>query len=345
MPDFSSALCRRRIVLGAVFAVVAGGLSLPGPLRAQASVPAEPVKVVATFSILGDMVREIGGDRVQITTLVGPEQDAHGYEPRPQDVLALRNAQVVVANGLGFETWLDDLKASAGFDGVLVVASQHARLRRAGGAGEQEHDDHGHEKHGHDKHAHEKHDHDKHEHHHEGEDDPHAWQDLQNGQRYVEAIAQGLAQSDPAGAGYYAQRANDYRQRMQALDDTLRQQLGALPAERRKVVSSHDAFGYFADAYGITFIPVSGLAGKAEVSARGIARLVDTVKKEKVSGVFVESGSSSRLVEQIARETDAVVGGTLYSDALARPGHPADTYLGIFRWNAEQLLQVLGTRP
>ena len=310
---------------------------------------AEPLKVVASFSILGDIVREVGGDDVSLTTLVGPDGDAHGYEPTPGDARKLAEARVLVVNGLDFETWLPRLTKASGFGGLTVTASQGVAPRKFAGHGGG-HDD-GHEKghdHGHDAgHDHDDdHDHDQghghdHGHHHHGDADPHAWQNLANGVIYARNVAEGLAAADPARAQAYRQRADAYVARLQALDASVRKTFDAIPAARRKVVTSHDAFGYFGDAYGVTFIPAMGVSTDAEPSAREVAGIIEQVRREQVPAVFVENISSPKLVQQIARETGAKVGGTLYSDALSKPGQPGATYLEMFEWNARQLAAAL----
>jgi len=301
-------------------------LALAAP--AGAAQAARPLQAVASFSILGDMVREVGGPDVQVSVLVGPDGDAHEYEPTPGDVKTLAAAQALFVNGLAFEAWLPGLVKSSGFKGRTVVASQGVAPRRFE-AGE----DHGHDGHDHG------HDHDQaHSH---GDLDPHAWQNLANGVIYVRNIAEGLAAADPAHAEAYRRRAEAYAARLQALDASLRKTFAAIPAERRKVVTSHDAFGYFGEAYGVSFLPVAGISTDAEPSAGDVARLIEQVRREHVPAVFVENISSPRLVQQIARETGAKVGGTLYSDALSKPGRPAATYLEMFEWNASQLAAAM----
>ncbi|WP_251864335.1 metal ABC transporter substrate-binding protein [Achromobacter sp. Marseille-Q4962] len=299
-------------------------LALAAP--AGAAQAARPLQAVASFSILGDMVREVGGPDVQVSVLVGPDGDAHEYEPTPGDVKTLAAAQVLFVNGLAFEAWLPGLVKSSGFKGRTVVASQGVTPRRFE-AGE----DHGHDGH----------DHDHGQAHSHGDLDPHAWQNLANGVIYVRNIAEGLAAADPAHAEAYRRRAEAYAARLQALDASLRKTFAAIPAERRKVVTSHDAFGYFGEAYGVSFLPVAGISTDAEPSAGDVARLIEQVRREHVPAVFVENISSPRLVQQIARETGAKVGGTLYSDALSKPGRPAATYLEMFEWNASQLAAAM----
>lgn len=313
---------------------------------------AEPLKVVASFSILGDIVREVGGADISLTTLVGPDGDAHGYEPTPGDAKKLADARVLVVNGLDFETWLPKLTKASGFAGQTVTASKGVTPRKFAGHGDgHDHDhkdDHDHDhKDGHDhKHAHDDdhdhdHDHKSGHHHHHGDADPHAWQSLANGVIYARNVADGLAAADPEHAQAYRQRADAYIAKLQTLDASLRKTFAAIGADRRKVVTSHDAFGYFGDAYGVTFIPAMGVSTDAEPSAREVAAIIEQVRRDKVPAVFVENISSPKLVQQIARETGAKVGGTLYSDALSKPGQPGATYLEMFEWNARQLAAAL----
>jgi len=325
-PDFRSR--RRAVLLG-----LAGG-ALASAARAShidtrhlfadakpLLVQATPLPVVATFSILGDMTRQIGGEHIRLTTIVGPGVDAHSFEPAPQDIKALEGAKVLILNGIGFEGWLPRVIKASGFDGMQVLASRTASLRHLNET-EQQRSDPGHK-------------------HKDADIDPHAWQDLRNGMIYAQNIADGLSQADPAHRAYYQNRVKSYIAQMKKLDTEIRSGFAEIPESRRKVISSHDAFGYFADAYGIKFIPVVGLSNDAEPSAREVAAIIKQVKKEKVSGVFVESTASPKIVHQIARETGAKIGGTLYSDALARPDEPASTYLGMFSWNAGRLIYVL----
>ena len=323
----------------------------------------EPLRVVATFSILGDMVREVGGTDVQVDTLVGRNADAHEFEPSPADVRKLAAAQLVVANGLGFEPWLARLQQAAGYKGVTVLASAGVPTRRftelgACAAPARRHDrapachDHGGHQHG-DNHQ-DAHDHD-HDHDHDhapGEGskaghtepvDPHAWQSLPNAIIYVRNIAAALAQADPARAEVYQRRAADYTGRIKAMDARVRAAFAALPPERRRAVIAHDAFGYFGETYGITFIPAKGVSTAAEPSAAGVAAIIAQVRRDAVPALFVENIGNARLIEQIARETGARVGGRLYTDALAPVGQPADNYLSMFQHNVDAFMSALAT--
>lgn len=298
----------------------------------------QPLPVVASFSILQDLTRQVGGDLVSVSALVGPDGDAHVFEPTPQQARQLQQAKVLVANGLDFEGWLPRLKKAAGFQGQEIVASQGIAVRRLPkGQGHDHGRDHGADKTRHD-HNHE-HGH-GHAHNH-GPNDPHAWQDVKNAIVYVRNIAKGLAQADPTNAARYDQQATQYIARLTALDTSLRQRFAALPAERRSVVSTHDAFGYFAQAYGLRFVPVRGLSTESEPSARDMAALVKQVREERIGAIFVENISDPRLLEQLARETGAAMGGRLYSDALSPAGGPASTYIDMVETNAATLLKAL----
>ena len=287
--------------------LIVAGLML-SPLWAWANMP-----VVASFSILADITREVGGERVEVVSLVGPDQDAHVFQPKPADVKRLAAARVFVANGLGFEGWISRLSKSASFKGVTVTASNGIKPRAALD------EDDGHQ------HSHL---------------DPHAWHNPQNVLRYVDNITAGLSQADAAGAAYYRARADAYKQKVQALDSWAAQQFAAVAAPRRKVLTSHDAFGYFGERYQVRFMAPQGVSTDAEASAKAVAQLIRQVKKEQVKAVFFENMSDRRLIDQLAREAGARVGGKLYSDALsAQPG--GRSYLDMFRSNVEALRQSM----
>jgi len=320
----------RHIALGCVLAAAAG----------SATAQTARLNVVASFSILGDMVANVGGEDITLATIVGPDGDAHVFEPTPQNAKTLSNAQLLFVNGLEFEAWLPRLIQASGFKGVQAVASQG--ITPLAFSGHDAHDDDHEDEHDdHDDHEHD-HEH-EHEHGHShahGSHDPHAWQDLSLAQRYVDNIAQALAQADPQHAQNYRARAQAYNAQLAALDADIKTRMAQIPASARKVVTSHDAFGYFAHAYDVTFLSAAGISSQAEPSAQDLARLIDRIRAENIRAVFVENITSPRLIEQIARETGAKVGGVLYSDALsAQP--PANTYLGMMRWNADQILSAL----
>jgi len=300
---------------------------------AAGAAAAAPLKVVDSFSVLGDMVSEIGGDHIELATIVGPGGDVHAFEPTPQDVRTLAQARLLVVNGLGFEGWLPRLLAASGFAGRQVVASKGVAPRVLTQDEQDTHVSPGHDAGA----AHDQ----THRHVHAGVVDPHAWQSLANGMIYARNIADGLAKADPANAADYQSRAQRYIQQMKKLDAEVRQALGAIPAERRKVITSHDSLGYFGRDYGLRFISLMGISSEAEPSARDVAVIVDQIRKQDKAAVFLEGAVSPRLVRQIARETGAQVGGTLYTDALGAPDQPAGTYLGMFKWNAGQLIYAL----
>lgn len=307
---------------------------------APAAFAHEDLKVVASFSILGDMVREVAGDDVALTTLVGPDGDAHVYEPTPADVQAVAAADIVFVNGLDFEGWMPRLLEAAGFKGKMVVVSDGITPREWDG----EEEDHAHGEAGHD-HSHEAaeagHAHEHAEGHDHGEFDPHAWQDLRNGVVYVGNVARALAEADPDHAADYRKAGEAYAATLTSLDARIRAEIAAIPEARRKVVTSHDAFGYFGAAYGIIFIAPQGVSTEAEASAGDVAAIIEQIRAEKIPAVFVENITDPRLVEQIARETGAVVGGELYSDALSGPDGPAPTYVEMFEFNAAALTKAL----
>lgn len=280
---------------------------------------ADPLRVVASFSILGDLTQRIGGERIAVHTLVGADGDAHVYQPTPADARTLAQAQLVVVNGLGFEGWIDRLVKSSGYRGTVVRASLGIRtLKRV-------EDGHGHG------------DHD-----HEGGIDPHAWQDLTNGLRYVDNIAGALATVDPAGRDTYLANAAKYKQEIAALDGELKNAFKAIAKEKRKAVTTHDAFGYFSRAYGVAFIAPVGVNTDAEPSAADVGRIIKQIRREKIPAVFIESITDPRLIERIRQESGARVGGTLYSDSLSKADGPAPSYLEMMRYNAKTLIAALG---
>ena len=296
-------------------------------LAGAAAIPAHAAEgrlpVVATFSILGDVVQQVGGERIALTTLVGPDGDAHVFEPGPADARALAEARVLVVNGLGFEGWMERLEQAAGFSGTRVVASDGVVPRAMA---DDTHDE---------THAATDHDHDH------GALDPHAWQDVANVQLYVRNIAAALAAADPEGAAEYRSDAEAYLAALAALDREVRSTIAAVPVDRRTIVTSHDAFGYFAAAYGLTFLAPEGISTESEPSAADVAALIRQVREDRVQAVFVENITDVRMLEQIGRETGARIGGTLYSDALSPPDGPAATYIDMMRHNIRTLADAL----
>ena len=276
---------------------------------------AAPLKVVASFSLLGDLAREVGGDRIELHTLVGPDSDAHVYQPTPADAKTIAQAKLVIVNGLGFEGWIDRLIKSSGYRGSVVRASAGIKTLKL------KHDEHGH---GHD-----------------SDVDPHAWQDLANAQRYVDNIAQALAKADPAGQSVYLANAAQYKQAIATLDGELKTAFNAIAKDKRKVVTTHDAFGYFSRAYGIDFISPVGINTDAEPSAADVGRIIKQIRREKIPAVFMENISDPRLLERIRQESGARIGGVLYSDSLSKADGPAATYLAMMRHNAKTLASAL----
>ena len=325
-----------RSTLKSATALAAFTLSFP-----MASWAEEPIPVVATFSILGDMVERIGGEHIALTTLVGPDGDSHVYQPTPKAARSVAESDVLFLNGLDFEGWLERLAEAASFDGAMVVATNGVVPIAF-----DDHDDNDDEKHDdHDDHDdrddHDDEKHDDHAGHDHGAFDPHAWQSLENAVIYANNIAAGLAQADPENAGdYYANRAA-FVAEVEMLSADIEAMMKSLPADKRTVVTPHDAFGYFAATYDLTFVAPQGMSTESEVSAGDVAALITQIREESISAVFIESITDNRMMEQIANETGATIGGTLYSDALSAKSGPASTYLDMMRHNATTLFDAL----
>jgi zinc/manganese transport system substrate-binding protein len=268
---------------------------------------ATPLPVVASFSILGDLVKVVGGDRVSVTTLVGPDEDAHVFEPKPSDAKAIAQSKLLVVNGLGFEPWATKLARAAAYKGLTVVASQGVKGRTMA-------DEHGH-----------------------AEGDPHAWQNPNNVVLYVRNIAAALAQADPEGAGLFEARADAYAKELQELDAWAKTQFATIPLAKRKVITSHDAFGYFAAQYQITFLAPQGVSTDAEPSAKGVAKLIRQIQREKIRAVFVENMGNPKLIAQLSQDAGVTLGAALYADALSGPDQPGATYLDMVRHNVRAL--------
>jgi len=269
------------------------------------------LRVVASFSILADFVANVGADRVDLETLVGPDSDAHVYTPSPADALRVRGAKVVFVNGLGFEGWMPRLIKASGGAAAIAVATNGIKPRRMPDA----------------------HDH--------GAIDPHAWQSVANAKIYIGNIRDALLGVDPSSSAAYRAAAEDYLTKLGALEEEVREAVERVPPEHRKVITTHDAFGYFADAYGIAFIAPQGVSTEAQPSAREVARIIDQIRRRRIPAVFLENISDPRLLERIATETGAKIGGTLYSDALTRPTGEAPTYIAMMRHNIRVLIQAL----
>ncbi|MDW5378600.1 zinc ABC transporter substrate-binding protein [Halomonas sp. HP20-15] len=330
-----------RIALG----LLCGALALG---TAGASQAREPLNVVTSFSVLADMVEQVGGEHVAVTSLVGPDSDSHVYSPSPADARRLAQADLVVFNGLQFEGWMNRLLDAGNYQGVTVTATDGIEPLAFtdadhGAPAEAEHADHDHDdadhehEHDHGEHAqHASHDeHAGHEHQH-GDLDPHAWLDVARAEQYVANIRDGLAEVDPQHAEDYRTAAQRYLEELDALDAEIRELMSAIPAGRRSVVTGHDAFEYFGEAYDVRFLSPVGLNTAAEPAAAELARLVDFIQKNQVKALFYENITSPALIRQLAEEADLKVAGTLYSGALASDGE-ASTYVGMMRHNAQTM--------
>ena len=287
-------------------------LAVALPASAQA-----PLKAVATFSILGDLLAEVAGDKVELSVVVGPDIDAHAYQPRPTDARALADAKMLVSNGLGFEGWIDRLAKAAPFKGRAIVATTGVATLKAGA-------DHAHgHSHGHS----------------QGQGpDPHCWQDVQRARTYVANIAKGLAEADPPNAASYRERAQAFDRRLADLDAWVKAEIARVPADKRRAITGHDSFRYFASAYGVTFRSPRGYNTSSEPSARDVAALIRDVREQRIKALFVENMTNPGLIDQIARESGAVVGPRLYTDALSGPDGPAPTYEKMMRHNVTALV-------
>jgi len=272
------------------------------PLRAE-----DRINVVASFSILADFARNAGGERVRVTSLVGPNGDVHVYTPTPADARTIADARLVVVNGLGLEGWLPRLLQSAGSRAPIVTASRGVAPLKFG-----------------------------------SETDPHAWQSVVNAKIYIANIRNALVEVDPAGADDYRKNADAYLVELDALDAEVRAAIAKIPPARRKLISTHDAFGYFAKAYGFETIAPLGASTEAEPGARDIAGIITRIKASGVSAVFPENISDERLIRRISAETGASIGGTLYTDSLTDEKGNAPTYIALVRHNIRTLTSALG---
>jgi zinc/manganese transport system substrate-binding protein len=297
-------ITRRESILLAGFGIALAAM----PAMAQ-----DRLKVVASFSIIGDLVKNVGGDRVEVATLVGANSDAHVYSPTPGDAKSLGAARLVFINGLGFEGWITRLIKSSGTTAPTVVVSQGIKPRRML------------------------------DEYHPGQQvtDPHAWQSIANAKIYVANIRDGLGKADPAGKKLYDANAKAYLAKLDALEIEVKDAIARIPADRRRIITTHSAFGYFSDAYGVEFISPEGVSTDAEPSAKDLAKIIAQVRKQKIPAVFLENITDPRLMQRIAGETGAKIGGTLYSDALSEPGGPAATYIDMIRNNIREFSKAL----
>jgi zinc/manganese transport system substrate-binding protein len=300
-------IARRRFLLAGAAVLAAGQAKAENTRQSK-------IKAVASFSILGDLVRNVGGDRVEVENLVGPNGDVHVYSPTPGDARKLAAANVVFVNGLGLEGWMTRLVVASNAKAPVVVVSKGITPRPM----EEE------EKSGR-----------------RIAIDPHAWQSVADAKSYVANIRDGLIAVDPAGKATYGANADAYLVKLDELENEVRVAIASIPADRRKIITTHDAFGYFGAAYGMAFIAPEGVSTEAEPSAKDVARIIIQIKKQKIPAVFLENTSDPRLMDQIAHETGASIGGTLYSDALSEPGGPAATYIEMMRHDIRQFTKAL----
>ncbi|MEJ7138100.1 metal ABC transporter solute-binding protein, Zn/Mn family [Amphibiibacter pelophylacis] len=313
---------RRRalLALSALPLLAHGGLAL-----AQSTPASGPLQVLTSTTILRDWVQQVGGDAVAVQSLIGPDSDPHVFEPSPRDAQRVAQAQVLVLNGLGLEGWQQRLITSSHFQGHLIIASQG--VKALDGFEEAEsHDDSDHA-----------HDH--------GGKDPHYWQDPRQAMIAVRNITAGLSAARPQQAAAFKARAATYLAQLEKLDQAIRARFNAIPAAQRRIVTSHDAFGYFGHNYGLSLIPLTGWTSASAASAKTVARAVTQLRQRRARALFLENISDPRLIDQIARESGVRVGGTLYSDALSAPGSAADSYLKMVASNASTLLAALETTP
>jgi zinc/manganese transport system substrate-binding protein len=286
-------------------------LGLFGPLPFAISARAQQARsLVASFSVLADLCSNVGGDRIAVTSLVGPNGDAHVYQPSPADGKSLAAATLVVVNGLGLEGWMDRLIKASGSKAPVIVATKGIKQRQMVEDGHRILD-------------------------------PHAWQSVANAKIYVANIEAGLAAADPDGASIYAANAKAYQSKLDMLEDEVKKAIQAIPKERRRIITTHDAFGYFGAAYDFQFIAPQGVSTEAEPSARDVAKIIRQIKAEKIPAVFLENVTDARMVQTIAQESGATIGGTLFSDALSPADGPATTYFDMMRHNVKQLSKAL----
>lgn len=271
---------------------------------------AKTVEAVASFSILGDIVQQVGGEHVNVVTLVGPNGDPHGFEPTPKNSKQLSKADVVFVSGLGLEGWLERLITASGYKGQVVIASTGVDTRKMDEEGKMV-------------------------------TDPHAWNSMANCIKYANNVMNALIAADPEDADYFRKRGGEYIQQLEKLDAYAKAQFAAIPAEQRKVLTSHDAFGYFSQEYGVNFLSPVGFSTESEASASGVAALINQIKKEKIKTYFIENQTDPRLVKQIAEASGAQAGGELYPEALSAAGGPAATYAQAFKHNVDTLVGAM----
>lgn len=271
---------------------------------------AKTVNVVASFTVLADIVKQVGGEHVSVTSLVGPDGDPHTFEPTPQDSQALATADVVFVSGLGLEGWMDRLVSASGYKGKPVVASRGVSTRSMEEEGKTV-------------------------------TDPHAWNSMHNGVIYATNVMNTLIKADPQDADAIRHSGEKYIQQLQALDSWAKTTFAAIPVAKRKVLTSHDAFGYFGQRYGVTFLAPVGFSTEAEASASAVGGLIKQLQAGHIHTYFIENQTDPRLVKQIASATGAQPGGELYPEALSQRSGPAATYVAAFRHNVEVMARSM----
>jgi len=293
---------KRSMLCGTLAAFALSGFSVLAQAR--------PLEAVASFTVIADMVQNVGGERVHVTSLIGPNGDPHVYEPTPADAQALKKADVAFVSGLHLEGWMDRLIKASGYKGEPVVLSTGIKTRSMEEDGQRI-------------------------------TDPHAWNSAANAQIYVRNIVAALQKVDPQGANVYQANGERYSAQLKALDSYARAQIQNIPASQRKVLTSHDAFGYFGDAYGVTFLSPLGFSTESEASAADVGKLIRQIKAEHVSAYFFENSGDPRLVKQIADASGAKPGGELYVEALSRADGPAGSYVQMFRYNVDAMVKAM----
>ncbi|MFB0709847.1 metal ABC transporter substrate-binding protein [Buttiauxella noackiae] len=267
---------------------------------------AKNLNVVASFTVLADMAKQVGGEHVTVKSLVGPDGDPHSFEPSPQDSVALSKADVVIVSGLGMEGWMDRLVSASGYKGKVIVASEGISTRKMIDDGKQI-------------------------------TDPHAWNSAENGAIYAQNITKALVAADPQDAAAINDRGSEYVTRLKLLDSWAKTRFEAIAKSKRKVLTSHDAFGYFGQEYGVTFLAPVGFSTEAEANASDVAGLIKQLKEQHIKTYFIENQTDPRLVKQIAAASDAQPGGELYPEALSAANGPASTYEMAFKHNVDTI--------
>lgn len=267
------------------------------------------VRVVTSFTILADFVQQVGQDKVDVLNLVSADSDPHMYEPTPQDVKNIAKADIIFINGLGFEGWLGRLTKAANTKGDVVVCTEHIHPRLV------------------------------------FEDtllkDPHAWHSIPHAKIYVQNIARALKKKDPSNKAFYEKNMRTYLEKLTQLDESMRRRIDHIPPNRRKIITAHDAFGYFGNSYGVQVFAPQGVSTESETKIHSIIDLVKQIKQEKIRIIFIEKISNPKVIQQISDETGAQIGGELYADGLSATDGPANSYINMVRYNFNLILNSM----